>query len=480
LNIGFISTRLAGTDGVSLETAKWVTVLRRMGHKIYYCAGELEAGGPPGKCVPEMHFRDPRAKALGARAFGGSKPDPTLLDDIARLAEPLLAGMREFVDTFGIEALIIQNGLAIPMQLPLGLALAELITETGLPTIAHHHDFYWERERFRTNCIPEFLDTYFPFDAPQMRHVVINSPAQGDLKARRGIEATIVPNVFDFGTPPSRSAIQAPPSPDAFNYSLRDTLGLTNDHLMILQPTRVVPRKGIETSIELIRRLREPHNLRRLGKEPVLVITHHAGDEGMSYLHQLQQQAQNAHVPLIYAAAHFEPRRAWVRGRKVYSLWDAYIHADFVTYPSLYEGFGNALLETICFRQPAMVNRYSVYVVDIAPLGFDLIEIDGTIVEDTVEEVIDAITNPARRREMVAKNFRLGAQHFSYEVLQEKLQELLAQPSRHHPRPSLFREHPAQRGSSDPRLERQVCHMTPVLSAPKRRDLELRTEEAGS
>ena len=62
---------------------------------------------------------------------------------------------------------------------------------------------------------------------------------------------------------------------------------------------------------------------------------------------------------------------------------------------------------------------------DIAPLGFDLIEIDGIIVEDTVEEIIDTITNPARRREMVAKNFRLGAQHFSYEVLQKKLQELL-------------------------------------------------------
>jgi len=436
LNIGFVSTRLAGTDGVSLETAKWVTVLRRMGHKIYYCAGELEAGGPPGKCVPEMHFRDPRAKALGARAFGSSQPYPKLLHNIARLAEPLLSGMREFVETFRIDVLIVQNALAIPMQLPLGLALAKLITETELPTITHHHDFYWERERFRVNCIPEFLSTYFPFDAPQIRHVAINSLAQGDLKARRGIEATVVPNVFDFGTPPTRRAIEEPPRPDAFNHDLRDTLGLTNDHLMILQPTRVVPRKGIELSIELVRRLREPHNLQRLGKEPVLVITHHAGDEGMSYLYNLQRQAQSSHVPLIYAAAHFEPRRAWVRGRKIYSLWDAYVHADFVTYPSLYEGFGNALLETIYFRQPTMVNRYSVFVADIAPLGFDLIEIDGTITEDTVEEVIDTVTNPARRREMVAKNFRLGAQHFSYEVLQERLQELLIQRSRNHPHPS--------------------------------------------
>ncbi len=41
VNIGFISTRLAGTDGVSLETAKMAAVLRKMGHQIFYCAGDL-------------------------------------------------------------------------------------------------------------------------------------------------------------------------------------------------------------------------------------------------------------------------------------------------------------------------------------------------------------------------------------------------------------------------------------------------------
>jgi len=34
------------------------------------------------------------------------------------------------------------------MHIPLGLALTEFLAETSLPCIAHHHDFYWERERF--------------------------------------------------------------------------------------------------------------------------------------------------------------------------------------------------------------------------------------------------------------------------------------------------------------------------------------------
>jgi len=41
MRIGFISTRLSGSDGVSLEVAKWMRVLRRMGHVCFFCAGEL-------------------------------------------------------------------------------------------------------------------------------------------------------------------------------------------------------------------------------------------------------------------------------------------------------------------------------------------------------------------------------------------------------------------------------------------------------
>ena len=38
-----------------------------------------------------------------------------------------------------------------------------------------------------------------------------------------------------------------------------------------------------------------------------------------------------------------EQRQLDKKGRKIYTLWDIYPHADLVTYPSLYEGFGNAL-----------------------------------------------------------------------------------------------------------------------------------------
>jgi hypothetical protein len=34
------------------------------------------------------------------------------------------------------------------LNIPLGLALTELIAETDIPVIGHHHDFFWERKRF--------------------------------------------------------------------------------------------------------------------------------------------------------------------------------------------------------------------------------------------------------------------------------------------------------------------------------------------
>ncbi len=419
MNIGFVSTRLAGTDGVSLETAKWATIFRRLGHHVYYCAGQLEADGPAGMLVPKMHFTHPEVEWIYTHAFGTETPAPDLFDRIRAVVDELKVHLHRFIDAYALDVLIAENVLAIPMNIPLGVALAEVIEETRIPTIGHHHDFYWERERFFPNCVQEILDSAFPPDLPNILHVVINTPAQQSLRERRGIESEVIPNIFDFA--------RAAPGITAFSRDLRTSLGLTEDQLFILQPTRVVRRKGIELSIELVRRLREPQNRGRLlGKEPILVITHHAGDEGMEYLQELQRRATEQQVPLIYAATRFAPRAYIHNQQKVYSLWDAYIHADFVTYPSRYEGFGNALLESIYFRLPTLVNRYSVYMADIAPLGFDLIEIDGQVTDEAVEHTIEAIMDPVRRRRMVEYNYYLARHHFSYEAITPKLQRLLA------------------------------------------------------
>ncbi len=144
MRIGFISTRLQGTDGVSLEVEKWSRVLHRLGHDVFYCAGELGGYAKNGTLIPKLHFQHQSIIKLSERAFGeGNHEDPRLLcDEIYQAADEIRAPLRQFIRGNQLDLIIVQNALTIPMNLPLGVSLTGLIAELGLNTIAHHHDFF--------------------------------------------------------------------------------------------------------------------------------------------------------------------------------------------------------------------------------------------------------------------------------------------------------------------------------------------------
>jgi glycosyltransferase involved in cell wall biosynthesis len=296
------------------------------------------------------------------------------------------------------------------MQLPLGVALRRLVEETGVLAIGHHHDYWWERSRFAETVVPEVLDHAFPPDLPTVRHVSINSLAAAQLRKRRRIDSLVVPNVFDFDQPLPRHNRQ-------IRNRMRRELGMGSSGLLVVQPTRVVPRKGIEFAIDLVGRLGDP--------DSVLLITSPAGDEGLEYLVELELLAGRAGVKLRYAADRFAPDHEGIPIGPAHTLGDAYTAADLITYPSLYEGFGNALIEAIFHGKPLVVNRYPVYVADIAPLGLDLIEIDGAVTDETVAEVRRALSDRGRWRRVARRNFDIAQRHLSYRVLRRRLRKLL-------------------------------------------------------
>ena len=409
MNVGFLSTRLAGTDGVSLETAKIAEITERMGHRTFYCAGELSEDGPAGRCIPELHFNHPEIRRIHDDMFGGGTAD--LRVRIRASAARLRPQIAEFLE--GLDLLVVENALTIPMNIPLGVVLRDLIFETGIPTLAHHHDFYWERSRFADCALPDILNRCFPPELLPIRHVVINSLAQQALQERRGIESRVLPNVLDFE--------RGPEERQARTAELRESLRFGPDDLMILQPTRVVPRKGIERSIELVARLSECLTPRRVG----LLITHPAGDEGIEYLENLQAKAHSLEVRLELAAERFAARREEDRGgNRRFDLRDAYACADFVAYPSRIEGFGNAFLEAVFYRRPVMVNRYPVFVADIEPHGFDVVAIDDVVTEATVRDVVELLLNPERRDRMTERNYTVASRHFSYCAARVLLEEI--------------------------------------------------------
>ena len=410
LHIGFVSTRFQGLDGVSLETTKWVSLLERFHHRCYWFAGELDTDPERSLLVPEAYFRHPAILALERDLFGNSTRSREVTDTLHRMKEYLKNRLYEFVERFGLDLLVAENALAIPVHLPLGMALTELIAETGIPTIGHHHDFYWERPRFLLNSVKDILDMAFPPDLPSIRHVVINSRAQRDLAGHRSISSQLIYNVIDFEREEGRL--------DDFNREFRADLGFAAEDLLILQPTRVVSRKGIEQAIYLAEMLGLP------GVK--LLISHSHADEGVEYLEWIKESARRQEVPLylIQNRLH-DSRRFTSGGKKLYSLWDVYPHMDLITYPSLYEGFGNAFLEAVYFRKPLLVNRYEVYITDIEPKGFDVIAIDGFLTPRAVQEVRQVLQDADRRRAMVEKNYELARKHFSFQSLRRGLNILL-------------------------------------------------------
>lgn len=404
-HVGFVSTRLAGTDGVSLEAFKWCRILTSMGLECYYLAGECSTPEDKSIVIPEAHFLHPTIQALTEQLTSGQTRPPAVTREVQALKDRLKAGLREFVDRFDIRVLIVENALSLPVNIPLGLALAEFITETRLPTIGHHHDFSWERKRFALHAAGDYLRAAFPPNLPSLRHVVINSFAARQLALRVGASSILIPNVMDFDDPP--------PEPDEFAGGLAAALDVPAGDMLILQPTRVVPRKRIELAIELVR---------RLGRPATLVISHASGDEGSAYETHLRNYADMLSAKVVFASDIFAgERRILPDGRRIYSTADAYQQARLVTYPSTVEGFGNAFLEALYYRKPLVMSRYEIYRSDIQPKGFRIIAFDEFISDETLDQVRSVLDDPALAAAIGDHNYELGRRFYSFRTLERRL-----------------------------------------------------------
>ena len=108
------------------------------------------------------------------------------------------------------------------------------------------------------------------------------------------------------------------------------------------------------------------------------------------------------------------------------TLADAYAAADLVCYPSRIEGFGNALLETVYYRKPLLVNRYPVYDADIGPTGLQAIEMNGEMTDEVVSAASHWIEKPADWDDVVEHNYAVCREHFSYGRATEVLTSALA------------------------------------------------------
>ena len=411
--IAFVTTRVHGTDGVSLEINKWADILERMGHTCFYIAGESDRPPQNSVVIPEAHFKHPVIEEIHDHCFGRQLRSAAVSGQIHTMTRILKENLRAALERFEIDLIIAENSVTIPMNIPLGLAIVETLMETGVSCIAHHHDFVWERERFIVNAVDDMIHAAFPPVLTEIQHVAINTQAAREFSRRTGLPCRVIPNIFDFEQPP--------PPPDEYCLNFRAAIGVKPDDYLILQPTRIIQRKGIENTIELVRQLDDPRCK--------LVITHASGDEGSAYNERVQKYAKLLGVDIIYAEPWIGTERGiGSHGHELFTIWDVYSQADMVSYPSTYEGFGNAFLEAIYYKIPVLCNRYAIYRTDIEPCGFRSILMDGFLTDDVIAEVRRVLTDDDYRQSMVENNYQVATKFFSYAICETELRAILAKP----------------------------------------------------
>ncbi len=411
MRIGIIIGRIGGVDGVALETEKWIDILKKLGHEVFIMSGEFESWNMDYNhdyIFPALSFFSAEAEWEQRKAFFEPDKDPgPLLEHVENWSNKIEAAMLKWVKDKKIDVILSENASALPCQLSMGVAIKKLIKTTGLPIVTHDHDFHWERgQRYLSvhKEVNQYVDDNFPLLLPDVKHAVINTFGVETFKNRFDIDATLVPNVMDF------SRVYGVPTPEN-QFFLRD-IGVKEDEIALLQVTRIVRRKGIETAISLIDKLDD--------KKLKLVITgNNNDDENKEYYNELIDQIHELNLSnqIIFASHKVLDHK---------DLSDVYAHGRAATYFSTYEGFGNAFVETVLAKKPVFVNNYKpVYMQDIGNKGFETVMIeDSNLTTESVQQMSDIIYNPKRCIEIGEYNFNLGKKYFSYDVLEEKLNSL--------------------------------------------------------
>jgi len=233
-------------------------------------------------------------------------------------------------------------------------------------------------------------------------------------------------------------------------------LGIAADDLVFLQATRILDRKGIELAIDTVAELGKDLYRNKLfgvstaaggvfssSSRIILLCAGIVETIGISamYWENLKNKAASLGVDLVQASEYVaHSRHVRDDGRKIYSLWDSYVASDFVTYPSVWEGWGNQFVEALFAKLPVLLFKYPVYISDLEDKQFEvislgntiaghdehgLVTVDHKIIVKCATEIVEVLTNPILRKHMVEHNYKMAKSHFSFINLEEYIDILL-------------------------------------------------------
>jgi glycosyltransferase involved in cell wall biosynthesis len=306
-----LSFRLGGTDGVSIVADTWIDALLRGGFEIRTVAG----AGPVDVLIPDLAIGRWPDGAAGLHGTGAATDA-----EIDRLSAELVSALKD------VDLVVVENLGSIPMNLPASVAVAR--AREGLPTIWHHHDPAWQRDRYAdVTELPPREQT----ESGQWRHVTINELTRQEF-LERGFPATTIRNGFDV------HADQGNRDDERARHNFSD------DELVMVHPVRAIERKNIPLALEIAQQVSATYWLTGPAEE---------GYEAT--LNALLTGARSNGINVVH-----EPSS---------SVADMYAASDVVVFPSTWEGFGNPPIDAAIHRRPAIVSHYPV-AEELRSLGF--------------------------------------------------------------------------------------------------------------
>ncbi len=325
------------------------------------------------------------------------------------------------------------------------------------------HDSYFERAQFANPnpVIKKFLK-YLPGTLVD-GIVFINSTQTGlarkvfseyDANPKDSFftdRTAVIPNTHDIywdwkACTWTGNTLNFPPQ-DSYNQSFLRDIGLEDmlksggysvqETLILLQHTRIVPRKKIEVAIDLAFKLAERFEREGKRKCIALLISGHSGDEQVKYKEYLAEYFQikgksdpGRPVFMIFGENHILSHRDIIVDKKYYNFFEIPgIVASFGgigTYFSETEGFGNNLLEMIAAGLPVVINKYDIYKTDVEPLGFNMPFIeDGVLDEALIEKTFKLATDIAYRNQIVCHNLAILSEKLGHKIISKFLSPLI-------------------------------------------------------
>ena len=262
---------------------------------------------------------------------------------------------------------------------------------------------------------------------------------------------TVVPNTSDIPwswehAENISSEIISPPQ-DSYNKSFFKDVGLESevhnrgftidDTVILLQHTRVVPRKKIELAIDLAFELEKKFIKNGKKKCVAVIVSGHSGDEQNKYLQDLHDHYAevsktnpDCNVVLIFGENIILSHRDIIVDKKYYNFAEIpsiiASHGGLGTYFSEVEGFGNNLLEMISMGLPVVINKYKVYKDEIEQIGFALPAIENVqITKELIDSAYKLLTDIEYRNKIVYHNLRTLHENLDHKIIVDKLKPLI-------------------------------------------------------